>query len=330
MRNKKGRLLLIMTFVITSPFPLLALDKVRIGLSSVSAIHGAMWVAEQKALFKKHGIEPEIILIGGGTAGVSALIAGDIHVLNNSGDSVITADLRGADLFVVAAVLNRGVQRVMARPEIKSPEDLKGKRVGITRFGSVSQWVLHRMLAMWGMSPADVQVLQVGSSPAMLTSLDKGGIDAAVMTIPSVFVAEDKGYRVLADLADMDMYYLHSMLSTKRIFLQNNRDQTTRFIKGYVEGIAYFARNKKESLAVLRKKLRTGPAGEKYLERSYDLLAAKFYERTPYPSLRGVKTVLEFLAKDNARAKGADPKSFIDDGIIKELDASGFIKSLYD
>lgn len=309
----------------------LAADKIRIGLSSVSALHGAVWVAEEKGIFKKHGIEPEVIVIGGGASrGVSALIAGDIQFLSGAGDAVINASLRGADVVMVAAVLNKGVQRVMARPELKNPADLKGKRVGVTRFGSASHLVLQMMQRKWGIGPGEIQVVQVGSSPAMLASLDKGGIDAAVLTIPSVFVAEERGYRALADLADMDIYYLHTMLDSTRSYLRSHRDQATRFITAFVEGIAYFKKNKKESLEVLRKKLRTDSEGERHLEKSYDLLASKYYEAMPYPSLQGVETVLEFLGRENPKAKGADPKSFVDSSILKEIDARGFVKALYE
>jgi len=308
-----------------------ALERVRMGLGSVSALHGAIWIAEEKRIFQQHGIEPEIIVIGGGgPLGMSALIAGDVQFTSGAGDAVISAALRGADVVMAAAILNRGVQRVMARPELRSHADLVGKKVGVTRFGAVSHLVLQMMLRKWGMGPGKVQIIQVGSSPAMLASLDKGGIDAAVLTIPTVFVAEERGFRVLADLADMDIYYLHNMLDTTRRYLRTHRDQATRFIKAYVEGIAYFKKNRKESLEVLRKKLRIGPGQESHLERSYDLLAAKYYEPVPYPSLKGAETVLEFMAKDNPRAKEADPRSFIDDSIVREIEASGFIKALYE
>ncbi|MBI4490360.1 MAG: ABC transporter substrate-binding protein [Deltaproteobacteria bacterium] len=332
MQRKENRIFLaVITFFVLSPSSALGMDKIRIGLSSVSALHGAVWVAEEKGLFKKHGMEPEVIVIGGGAArGVSALIAGDIQFLSGAGDAVISANLRGADVVIAASVLNKGVQRVMARPELKSPGDLKGKKVGITRFGSASHLVLGLMLRRWGMSPAEVNVVQVGSSPAMIASLEKGGIDAAVLTLPSVFVAEERGYRVLADLADMDIYYLHTMLDTTRSYLRAHRDYAARFMKGFVEGIAYFKKNKKESMEVLKKKLRTDQEGEKHLEKSYDLLASRYYERVPYPSLKGVETVLEFLAKENPKAKGADPKSFMDDSIVREIEASGFIKRLYE
>ena len=306
------------------------LEKVRVGLSSISATHGALWVAEEKGLFKKHGLDPEVIVIGGGgVRGVSALIAGDIQFVTAAGDSVISAALRGADAVMIAGILNKGVQRVMSRPEVKTPADLIGKRVGVTRYGAASHLVLLMMLKKWGISPDKVRVLQVESSSAMVVNLEKGGIDAAVLTIPSNFVAEDKGYRVLADLGDMDIYYLNMMLDTTRQFLRARRDTAVRFTKAFVEGIAYFKRNKNESVAILKKKLRSDRAGEDFLARSYDVYASNQYEQVPYPSIEGVKTVLEFLAQENPKARGADPNAFIDSSIIKELEASGFIRDLY-
>jgi len=307
-----------------------ALDKVVIGFSSLSAVHGATWVAEEKGLFKKHGLEPQIIIMPGTAVAISALMAGDVDFLNAGGNIIIGANLKGADLVMLGAYINKGVQSVMARSEIKLPADLKGKTVGVTRLFDGGHRLLERAFGIWKINPADVRLLSLGSSPAMLARLEKGGIDAAVLTIPSVFVAEDKGFRALANFSDMGLYSLSGMLSTRRAFLRANRDLATRFMKGFVEGVAYFNRNKKESVAVLRKKLRTGPEGDKYLERAYDLLANKQYERVPTPSPIGLKTVMEFLALDDPKAKSVDPSSFIDGSILKELDDSGFIKSLYD
>jgi ABC-type nitrate/sulfonate/bicarbonate transport system substrate-binding protein len=134
---------------------------------------------------------------------------------------------------------------------------------------------------------------------------------------------------VLLDMADTDIYYLHTMVATTRQYIKNNRDKVVRFLKGYVEGIAFVKHNKQESLDIVKKKLRIGPEQEKNLERSIDLLVAKYYESVPYPSLRGVETVLGFIEKDNPKAKGADPKTFIDDTLLREIEASGFVKTLY-
>jgi NitT/TauT family transport system substrate-binding protein len=307
-----------------------AQDKIRMGLSSVSALHSAMWVAEQKGLFRKHGIDTEIIVTGqGGAAGISALLANDIQLVASAGDALVAAALQGADTVMIAGVVNKGLQRIMVRPDIKTPAELRGKRVGVTRIGAVSHSVLLMILKRWNMSPTDVQVLQVGSSPNMLASMEKGGLDAAVITIPSMFVAEDRGYKVLLDLADTDIYYLQTMVATTRSYVKTHRDKAIRFLKGYLEGIAYFKQNRKESLEVVKKKLRLDANQERNLEKAFDLLNAKYYETMPYPSMRGVETVLGFVEKDNPKAKTADPKSFVDESLLREVDQSGFTKMLY-
>jgi NitT/TauT family transport system substrate-binding protein len=332
-RISRGRVLLAlwsMIFVLIVPCAFAA-DRVRIGLSSFTPINAAVWIAEDKGLFKKYGIDPEVILIGGASAGgVSSLIAGDVQFLAGAGGAVVSAGLNGADVVMIASIVNRGVQRVMARSDIKKPEDLRGRRVGVTRLGAASHLVLLMMLRAWGMTAADVQTMQIGSSPAMMAALEKGGIDAAVLTEPTFFFAEDQGYRVLADLADMDIYYLHSMIDTTRGYIRTHRDVALRFLRGYIEGIAFFKNNRNESIEVLAKKLRTAPSQTKYLERSHALYSSGYFENTPYVSLRGVNTLLEFLGKDNPKARTADPRSFIDNSLVKELDDAGFIKKLHE
>src|SRR6266850_4516627 len=256
--------------------PATAQDKVSMGLSSVSGLHSAMWVAEEKGLFRKYGIDAEVIVTGqGGTAGIGALLANDIQIVNSAGDVLVAAALRGGDTVMVAGVVNKGLQRLVTKSDIKTPADLKGKRVGVTRIGAISHSVLLMMLQRWKMSVNDVQVMQVGSSPNMLASMEKGGLDGAVLTIPSMFVAEDRGYRVLLDMADTDIYYLHTMVATTRNYIKNNRDKVSRFLKGYLEGLAFVKQNKKESIDVVKKKLRIGAEQERNLEKSIDLLSAK-------------------------------------------------------
>jgi ABC-type nitrate/sulfonate/bicarbonate transport system substrate-binding protein len=305
-------------------------DKIRMGLSSVSGLHTATWVAEERGLFRKYGLDVEVIVTGqGGTAGIGALLANDIQLVSSAGDLLTSANLRGGDTVMIAGLVNKGLQRILTIPEIKTPADLKGKRVGVTRIGAVSQVVLLMMLQRWKMSPNDVQVMQVGSSPNMLVSLDKKGIEAAVLTIPSMFVAEDRGYRILVDMADTDIFYLHTMIGTTRSYIKNNRDKVSRYLKGYLEGIAFVKQHKKESVDIVKKKLRIGPEQERNLERSIELLSTKYYEQVPYTSLRGVETVLGYIEKDNPKAKTADPKSFYDDSLLREIEQSGFVKTLY-
>jgi len=221
----------------------------------------------------------------------------------------------------------------MVRPEIKTPADLKGKTIAITRFGSASHWVLQLFLRKWGMRTDEIKMLQLGSSPAMFASFEKGVVDGAVFTIPTFFLAEERGYRILADPVDMEIYYLQNSVDSTRSYIKRNRDQALRVVKALCEGLAYFRKNKKDSIQIMQKKLRIQSAQErdvKYLELSYNLLADKFYNQVPYATPKAVETTLEFVAGEEPKAKGADPKQFLDESLVREVEASGFIKALYE
>ena len=234
--------------------------------------------------------------------------------------------------MIASSTLSKGLQRILAKPEIKTYQDLKGKRIGITQYGSAAHLVLILMLKKWNMSVDQVRILQVGSSPALLASLDNNGIDAAVLTLPTYFVAEEKGYRVVGDPGQMDIYYLQNTLETTRSFIRKNRAQAVAFMKGYIEGIAYFKKNKSESMDIMRKKLRIQSSQERdnrYLEMSYNMMVSA-YADVPYPSLRAVQTIIDKIAEEDPKAiPNRDPKTYVDESLVKEVVDSGLTKTLY-
>ena len=325
-----GAILLAAVFLL--PTQSVAQDKMRIGLSSVSATNGSVWAAEEKGLFKKYGVDVEVVVIGGGGARVvSSLLAGDIQFSVGGGEGSIRSQMRGADTVIVASSFSTGLQRILARPDIKSYQDLKGKKIAITQFGSAGHLALLLMLKKWNMRPDQVQIVTFGSSPGMLIALDRGGADAAVLTIPTFFLAEEKGYRTIGDPVPMEIHYLQNTLESTRGFLRTNRERVLRFLKGYVEGIAYFKKNKRESIDVIRRKLRIQSEQERdnrYLELSYNLLLP-IYNDKPYPSVRAVQTIMDKIAEEDPKVKERDARSFVDDSFMRELDDSGFFKALY-
>jgi NitT/TauT family transport system substrate-binding protein len=236
------------------------LDKIRIGMGAFSPTNSAVWVAEERGIFKKHGLEAEAIFIGGGAArSVNALLASDIQFATAGGGGVLQSALRGADVVMIAANNNKGVHRILVRPEINTPEAIKGKKIAITTFGSSSHQVLNMVLDVWKIRADELQILQIGSSPTMLISMQKKLVDGAVLTDPSYFIAEDHGFRVIADLAKMNIHYLQNMMVSTRSYLRVNRDQATRVMRAFVEAIAYFKKNKKDSVQIILKKMRMTP-----------------------------------------------------------------------
>ncbi|MGZ8500372.1 MAG: ABC transporter substrate-binding protein [Candidatus Binatia bacterium] len=312
-------------------FPAHGSEKVRVGLSALSPTNWAIWMAEDLGLFKKYGIEPEVVYIGGGAArGINALASNEVQFMAIGGVGAINAALRGLDVVMVASNVNLGTQRIISHPGLKNPKDLKGRRVGVSAFGSNTHSTLLMVLKRWSIRPEEMTVLQVGPSPTMLISLQKGWIDAAVVTSPTDFIAEEYGYGILADLAAMRLYTLQSTIAARREYLRTQEDQAVRFIKGYAEAVAYIAKNKNVAVDVLKKRLRMDATHDKHIEKTYQRYTSKYFDRVPYVSTPGVKTLLEFLENDNPKAKGADPSAFIDARIVRTLDQSGFFNKLYE
>jgi NitT/TauT family transport system substrate-binding protein len=317
--------------IVLAAFPARALDRVRVGLSALSPTNWSVWVAEEKGLFKKHGIDVQVIYVGGGAArGVNALVAKEVQFMIIGGVGIIGAALRGVDVTMVASGVNLSTQRLISRPDIKTPSELKGKRVGVTAFGSNTHSVLLMLLKKWSIKPEEMVILQIGPSTTMLVSLEKNYIDAAVMTSPADDMAEEKGNRVLADLAEMKLYSLQSALSTTREYLKANEDQATRFVRGYAEGIAFIKKNKAQSIEILRKKFRMDANQESYLEKTYTRYANLYLDKVPYVSIQGVKTLLEYMEDQNPKARTADPQSFVDNRIVRLLESGGFFAKLYE
>ena len=148
-----------------------AADKIRVGFSAISLANAPVWIAEEKGFFKKYDIETEAIVIGGGaTRSLSAVIAGDLQFGSTGGGAVVSAVFSGSDIAMVAAGNNKGIQRLMVKADVATPAALKGKRIGITTLGSSGHLALLLMLRKWNMAPEDVQILPVGQSPVMLIS----------------------------------------------------------------------------------------------------------------------------------------------------------------
>ncbi|MBI4522196.1 MAG: ABC transporter substrate-binding protein [Deltaproteobacteria bacterium] len=331
---KTRRTMFLLVFVLLPIFweaPSYGLDRVRIGLSALSPTNWAVWVAEEKGFFKKHGVDAQVIYIGGGSArGVNALVSREVQFMTIGGVGVIAAALRGADLVMVASNVNISTQRLISRPEFKTAEDLRGKRVGVTAFGSNTHSVLLMVLKKWGMKPDDMVILQIGPSLTMVISLEKKFIDAAILTSPADFMAEEKGFRVLADMADMGVYSLQSTLTSTREYLRGHEDVATRFVKGYSEGIAHIKRNKAQSVDILRKKLRMDPGQEMYLDKTHARYSSKYLDKVPYVSIQGIKTLLDFQEGQSPKGRSADPESFVDNRIVRNLENSGFFAKLYE
>ena len=332
-----GRTLLIVALVMVflsayAPSALAAqtksLIKVVVGYGSTDGGVAVLGFAKETKLFEKHGLD--VVLVGMGTGSVSlrALIAKDLQIASLSGSGLVQAALQGADTVLIAALINGFVFKVFAAPEITSPAQLKGKKLGVSRYGATSDFAVRLALKKWGLNPdRDVNILQIGTSQDTLRAMQTKMLDAGVTSGTSSLIARKAGFRELGDLADLGLHYPTSAIGTTKSYLQKNEGLVKDFMLAYIEAIHDFKRNKEAALTVLKKYTRNDD--REVLEDSYSNVASK-YLALPIPTIEGIRTILTELSTTVPVAKNADPEQFVSYKIAREIEASGFVKRLYE
>lgn len=301
----------------------LAADKIRVAYSAVAPTQGVLWVAEVGGLFSKNGLSAELVYT---RAAIETLIAGEVEFGQMTGALMFSARLQGADPVMLAGVQDILNDRLVVRPNINSVEDLKGKRIGVFRFGSASHMRLLNVLPRYGMSERDVTFLQVGDTPERLIALNGGSIDATLLSPPDHLEALRAGTKILLNLRDLNVSYQGTGLVTTQRLLGRNRDLARRVVKTFVEAIHLVRTNPALSKRAFAKYRQT--KDEKRIEDAYQTLR-EVVKPKPYPSVEGFKTIINDALERMPAAKTANPKDFIDTSLLEELDRSGYIDGLY-
>ena len=304
------------------------LIKVVAGYGSTDGAIAPLWFAKETSLFEKRGLD--VLLVGMGTGAVSlrALIAKDLEIASLSGSGLVQAALQGADTVILSAALNGFVFKVFGAPEMTSPAQLKGKKLGVSRYGATSDFAIRLALKKWGLNPErDVSILQIGTTQDTVRAMQTKIIDAGVLSGTAPLVARKAGFRELGDLAELGLHYPMAPIGTTKSFLLKNEAVVKEFMLAYIEAIHDFKRNKETALAVLKKYSRNDD--REILEDSYNNYANK-YLPLPIATSDGIKTILAELGSTMPAAKNADPEQFVANKIAREIEASGFIKKLYE
>ena len=304
------------------------LVKVVAGYGSTDGAVAPLWFAKETKLFEKHGLD--VVLVGMGTGSVSlrALIAKDLEIASLSGSGLVQAALQGADTVLISALINGFVFKVFGAPEISSPAQLKGKKLGVSRYGATSDFAVRLALKKWGLNPdRDVNILQIGTSQDAVRAMQTKMLDAGVMSGTSSLIARKAGFRELGDLADLGLHYPTSAVGTTKSYLQKNEALMKEFMLAYIEAVHDFKRNKEAALTVLKKYTRNDD--REVLEDAYANSASR-YLPLPIPTLDGIRTILMELSSTLPAAKNADPAQFVSYKIMREIEASGFVKRLYE
>lgn len=307
--------------------PIAARDRLVVGYTSASGVFAGLWVAHEGKVFEKYGIDSHLVLIASGSLMVQAMLGGDVPFAAAAGSAAVDASLGGADITMLGTMVKVPAFYIMALPEIKAVEDLRGKTVGVTRFGSSSDFTMRYVLRKHGLEPGrDVTLIQTGDLFGAAAMLRTRAIVAAPFSSPTNLRAEEAGARVLLNMGKAGVYFPHDAFMARRSFVNANEDLVRRLLKGYSEGVYRLHTDSELSRRAIRKYARaTDP---KVVEAVYQY-ALDYIDTIPYNTRQGVQEVLNQIAPRNPKARTASPESFYDDRFVKELETSGFYKQLW-
>jgi ABC-type nitrate/sulfonate/bicarbonate transport system substrate-binding protein len=297
----------------------------RVAYSAITVNQAIPWIAYEAGHFKKQGLDVELIHASSITA-MQALLAGEVAVAQSVTDACVSSNLGGADTIFMGAILDKPLYSFIVNQKIKSPADLKGKRVGVTRVGSTPDALARTMLKTWNLDPnTDVTIVQLNEMGLLVQGLVNGVIDAAPISIPSNIRAKNLGFTELFDMTKIGKTYITGTVVTRKRFIDGQRDTAKRFMRGFLQGMKTYLEDEEFSIRIIQKWTRAKNRDE--VKEAYDLQARNML-RIPRTSVDGVKTILEGMEKLPG-AKNADPRRFIDSTILDELEKEGFLKTLY-
>ena len=305
-----------------------AADRVRIGYSSISGAYTPIWVAHEAGYFAKEGLLDDIILIPSGTQLAQVTVAGEIDIGSLNGSSAIAAALQGADLKIIGNSGNKMVFSLYVRPEIKSVEQLKGKKIGITRFGSAPDISVRYALRKYNINPdKDLTLIQLGFMATVAAGLQGGSIEGGVVSPPTQFAIDKAGFKELISVTDMDFAFPNPALVAVGSIIKNRPEVINRFMRAYVRGMHRARTDPAFTYKAMAQYTKIQDTA--VLQKAYEFYMSKVLEKAPYINMAGVQNALDDLAKTVPAAKNAKPEQFVDMRFLDALEKSGLLKELY-
>lgn len=321
-----GKILAEFILALAIPFGVWAQEGVVVSYDGYAGFQGPLWAAKDLELLRKHGLKAEMVLITGSTRAMAALISGSSDFAQGSASASIPIRLRGGDIVIIAAALNRFPFSVVAQKEIRKPSDLIGKKIGILNFGGSTDLAITLAFKEWNISRQAVTIFASGGAPERLAALSTRAIDASVLSPPETVAAARLGMNILAHLSDLKAAFPQTVITVRRSFLDKNRETAKRFVRAYSEAIYEFKTDKAKAMAVYANRLKQQDS--KIIESTYDYFAPKF-SFPPRVDRDGIRNALELVSDRDREAKGGiNVEQFVDESVIDELEKEGFFKKL--
>ena len=299
---------------------------VYVGLVSITPSNSPVLAGVDGGYFKKYGLDVKPLIMAGSSTALAAMLSGDASFITIAGSGLINAYLGGRDAVMIAGIINFAPYDLIVSKEIHRIEDLKGKKVGIARFGGSADFLARWGLEKNGLKPGkDVTILQTGGNAERLAAVSQGAIQATLLEQAFAYQAKKAGYRSLLDYSTIGLDYQHSGIGTTLSFVEKNRDRVTRFLKGLAEGAHRFKSDRTFGMKVLERHLRVSDVD--IIQSAYDYYAPKI-STAPYVNIKGMKFLLDTTAETNPKAKNVKPEQIAINSLVQELEASGFVKQV--
>ncbi len=298
--------------------------KIKIGYPAISYNQIHIWVAKEAGLFKRYGLDAELVFFRGGQMATQALVAGDPPIVNIG--TVVQAGLQGHDVVLIAASENAYAYSIVALPGIAKVEQLRGKKLGVSGFGSASHNAALIFLRRFNFEPnKDVMVVVAGPTTERLAAMGAGSIDATLLTATEAVMARKRGYGEIYDLLEMGIEIQGNGFATSRSFIKSQRETVKAAVKGYVEAVHYIHGNKEGTKKIMAKYLRNPDPD--VLDSGYQGFV-KMVPRKPYPTLKGIQFLLDQFSAKLSQAKNAKPEQFVDLSLLQEVEKEGFFAEM--
>ncbi len=322
-----GLIVCVVVGVLASASAHAQLTRLKTSSSALTANMAAYWLAKEAKIFEKHGLSVDVVLIESGVTTVQALTAGETQIAMGGGTVAVSSNLAGSDIVSISSIESRMPYALLTQKEIKTFEQLRGKKMAVSRFGSASDLAARLILQRYGLIPdKDVTLLQTGGTSTRLSALSKRSIDSTVLTPEFFNLGKKAGFTILVDPTQYDIPFPQLEVITSRAFLKSQPDIATRYMRAIIEGIHMVKNNPEPSISALRKYLKIDD--REALEEVYRLYK-ELYQPIPHPSPAAIQTQLTWMGEKDPRAKAAKPEQFIDGSILREIEKSGFVAKLY-
>jgi NitT/TauT family transport system substrate-binding protein len=302
-------------------------EKIRVGVVSPAPGLSAPWIAKETGAFAKHGLDADVILLTGSPRLVQSLIAGDVHYALVGAGAVMRARMRGAEVVILAAASNVSSQKLLVNPKsgIRKLEDLKGRIIGVSQYGSDADGFARTALSKAGLKPEkDVAILQMGGHPQVAAALVAGKLDAGVLGGLALVTAQKSGAVVLTSAVKLETVSLGPVVSVTRQYAQQNRDTVTRFLRAFVEALDYFKKNPAGTIPILQKTMGgIGAEPARILYGEY----LELFEDLPVPQEKGLQAILD--QESDPKVKSFKPGDFVDLSFLRQIDQGGLVEKIY-